>query len=688
MDAIKIQVTATNAVRTSRPENLTSGLVGLPAEFTFSADWDGLTKTAVCEGSGTSRDVLNVQDKITVPHECLTEPGTVLRIGVYGSNADGTVVIPTVYATIGRLDRGADPSGDESADPTLPIWAQMQRDIGDLDDLQTAAKSNLVSAINEAAKTGGSGQQVQADWDQNDAEAADYIKNRTHYSTFELLKTGGHRGDDPYIIIRSSDISWPELACIEINGTKFDCLKDYSGDGNSDLWADGGGMGFYIVFVSDYRVYIDENRFGPTADAVVKLYKQTIEKKLNAEYLPLAEGNTAGAVRVWIEDNLGDYLPCVRDENGGLYSKSFSPAKIYSELSMGNLESLVDGGTVGDHGLFTDSISDDFSGYGFMLPIHAWYIKNEYSSSPYKRVFLLEDAAGTVCKMAIAIGIAKIASTDIILQSPAIGIEGALTIDFVDEQYTEDYDGPTITAFLALANSGSAVAVIDGTSYELTGSFDKGVYRLDYNGSMVFWNSIRGTTGNVIQMYLQPLGLSATTKTVTLGKSIQKIPEMYLPETAGVEPLIVNITPTSEPSGDATQIDIQADHTPQEIMAALQSGRQVFANFMQMALPLRFAATDGAVFSGLVDSVEVCFFISDDKTGIGGLLFDYANPLKISGASAGQYVRIGSVGGGAPTSFTATDDIVIKSSTQGSSKQFKITVDDSGTLSATEVTTS
>ena len=46
--------------------------------------------------------------------------------------------------------------GDASADPSLPIWAQLQNQIGDLDDLQTYNKGNLVDAINEARSSGGS----------------------------------------------------------------------------------------------------------------------------------------------------------------------------------------------------------------------------------------------------------------------------------------------------------------------------------------------------------------------------------------------------------------------------------------------------------------------------------------------------------------------------------------------------
>ena len=75
-------------------------------------------------------------------------------MGVYGADESG-VVLPTVWVSLGKIQPGADPSGDETADPSLPVWAQLQKQIGDLDDLKTYNKGNLVQAINEARQSGG-----------------------------------------------------------------------------------------------------------------------------------------------------------------------------------------------------------------------------------------------------------------------------------------------------------------------------------------------------------------------------------------------------------------------------------------------------------------------------------------------------------------------------------------------------
>lgn len=144
----------------SPPELLTAGMSkAVTVQFVFSPEWDGLTKTAVFSNGKTTVDVLAANwdgDTVPVPHEVLAVPGRHARVGVYGADESG-VVLPTVWVSLGKVQPGADPSGDASADPSLPVWAQLQKQIGDLDDLKTYNKDNLVAAINEARSSGGSG---------------------------------------------------------------------------------------------------------------------------------------------------------------------------------------------------------------------------------------------------------------------------------------------------------------------------------------------------------------------------------------------------------------------------------------------------------------------------------------------------------------------------------------------------
>ena len=119
-----IRVTVNNRNAEAIPLSpVTSGAVGIPVTFLLSDDWDGLSATAVFQGSGTERDVLITDNACEVPWEVLTESGDMLRIGVYGSDGEGTKVIPTIWAVVGRIEDGTTPSEMDPAIPT-PSWAE------------------------------------------------------------------------------------------------------------------------------------------------------------------------------------------------------------------------------------------------------------------------------------------------------------------------------------------------------------------------------------------------------------------------------------------------------------------------------------------------------------------------------------------------------------------------------------
>lgn len=104
---------------------LTSGTAGVQVRFRFSSEWDQLTKTAVFRAGNVTRDVVKVDETVTIPHECLAASGVCLQIGVYGTNSDQKVIIPTVWARTNLIRPGVDPSGDPGTDPSLPVWAAL-----------------------------------------------------------------------------------------------------------------------------------------------------------------------------------------------------------------------------------------------------------------------------------------------------------------------------------------------------------------------------------------------------------------------------------------------------------------------------------------------------------------------------------------------------------------------------------
>lgn len=159
---INIMVSKTLAV-VSNNETLTSGMVGAKVQFAFSEDWNELSKMAVFKAGDVTKSVLQSawSDGVcTIPHEVLSEPCEKLFIGVYGTDASNNIVVPTIWASACEIRKGVDGDAEASTDPTLPVWSQMQSQIGDLSELETTNKTNLVSAINEVNGKSGSATQV------------------------------------------------------------------------------------------------------------------------------------------------------------------------------------------------------------------------------------------------------------------------------------------------------------------------------------------------------------------------------------------------------------------------------------------------------------------------------------------------------------------------------------------------
>lgn len=128
MKAIKIAVAGASAeILETVP--IVSGTVGLPVAFSFDEAWTGFQKTAVFRVNGRTIDQIHIAEEGIVPWELLEKPGCRLWIGVYGINEDGTVQMPTVWVDAGAVLPGADPSGDPSAQPSLPVWQQLTEDV-------------------------------------------------------------------------------------------------------------------------------------------------------------------------------------------------------------------------------------------------------------------------------------------------------------------------------------------------------------------------------------------------------------------------------------------------------------------------------------------------------------------------------------------------------------------------------
>lgn len=159
MIVASIQITGTD-VYVPYKTTITSGMVGVQVQLDYMDPlWDGLHKTVVFYGA-TVKAIITDDTIVTVPAEVLAKPNYTFSVGVFGWDDTG-LVIPTLVADIDSVRPGTNPSGDNSTNKALPVWAQLKAMIGNLNDLDTTAKNNLVAAINEVLTKGSAVDEVE-----------------------------------------------------------------------------------------------------------------------------------------------------------------------------------------------------------------------------------------------------------------------------------------------------------------------------------------------------------------------------------------------------------------------------------------------------------------------------------------------------------------------------------------------
>lgn len=105
----------------------------LRAEFSFSEEWKGMTKTAFFRGAnGNTYSQLLENDACTVPAEALAAPG---RVGVSVSGTLGETIITT---DIKSFTVPATLSGGTPSDPEPTVWQQI---LDKVDETQQIAQS-------------------------------------------------------------------------------------------------------------------------------------------------------------------------------------------------------------------------------------------------------------------------------------------------------------------------------------------------------------------------------------------------------------------------------------------------------------------------------------------------------------------------------------------------------------------
>lgn len=149
-----------NELTVKQREQLTSGSVNVnQVEFTFSADWEGLTKTAVFRAGELTRELqMDATSVCVIPWEVLKVSGVSVCAGIYGSASGGEIVLPTVWAQLGTVLEGASP-GETARPPTPDLWEQ---ELAKKQDKLTGEPGQIVGFDEDGSavaqeNTGGSG---------------------------------------------------------------------------------------------------------------------------------------------------------------------------------------------------------------------------------------------------------------------------------------------------------------------------------------------------------------------------------------------------------------------------------------------------------------------------------------------------------------------------------------------------
>lgn len=138
-------------LRISTPEIAADSIKYLEAEFHFAGrDWDGYVKTAYFI-NGTSKFALVLADDRITADMGLNLTAGEWEVKLNGVKGDSRITTTTEHVYVREFG---------STDGTLPDVTATQAEqilakIGDLSNLTTEDKTNLVAAINEAAKSGG-----------------------------------------------------------------------------------------------------------------------------------------------------------------------------------------------------------------------------------------------------------------------------------------------------------------------------------------------------------------------------------------------------------------------------------------------------------------------------------------------------------------------------------------------------
>lgn len=143
-----------SSVNVTLHDKLPLGAAGLKVRFRFrDPAWEKLAKTAVFRNRSQTLDVAMEDDCAIIPQELLAQAMEGVDVGVYGTDSQKGLAIPTVWGRLGTVSSAANPSGDSAAEPTLPYWAQLKEQLDSVLDTM-ASREDMEEMLRHAKESG------------------------------------------------------------------------------------------------------------------------------------------------------------------------------------------------------------------------------------------------------------------------------------------------------------------------------------------------------------------------------------------------------------------------------------------------------------------------------------------------------------------------------------------------------
>ena len=147
-------IVQTSSVNVVLHDKLPLGAAGLKVRFRFcDPAWENLSKTAVFRNRSQTLDAAMEDDCATIPQDLLSKATDTVDVGVYGTNSQQSLAIPTVWGQLGTVASAANPSGESAAEPTLPYWAQLKEQLDSVLDTM-ASREDMEEVLRQAKESG------------------------------------------------------------------------------------------------------------------------------------------------------------------------------------------------------------------------------------------------------------------------------------------------------------------------------------------------------------------------------------------------------------------------------------------------------------------------------------------------------------------------------------------------------